>query len=293
MKIIFSSISLWGIIGLTLFPSMVYAQDMPLILSSKTTPTETGIRFEFLLSSYIKRDDVSSWIEQENWFILNFYNVIRPKSEFFNNLITYPVRKVDQSWIQNSNSLQLSIQINRSIGIFDVLIHDKGRKIEIVITYSDFIEAKEKNPSYVFPDLKDSKKKSHPLSWKDSRERTSLEIICDTKGLPIYLDGQMVGVSPLKNPIDVLPGWHKVGYFPNDYSKDSNKLTSKEKLLNDILVMGRLDVFIEEGKHETIVLNYQTLDEEVIDYNKRFQTGTMVGFSLFFTMILLMSWGLA
>ena len=293
MKIILSSISLWGIIGLTLFPSMVYAQDMPLILSSKTTPTETGIRFEFLLSSYIKRDDVSSWIEQENWFILNFYNVIRPESEFFNNLITYPVRKVDQSWIQNSNSLQLSIQINRSIGIFDVLIHDEGRKIEIVITYSDFIEAKEKNPSYVFPDLKDSKKKSHPLSWKDSRERTSLEIICDTKGLPIYLDGQMVGVSPLKNPIDVLPGWHKVGYFPNDYSKDSNKLTSKEKLLNDILVMGRLDVFIEEGKHETIVLNYQTLDEEVIDYNKRFQTGTMVGFSLFFTMILLMSWGLA
>ena len=293
MKIIFSSISLWGIIELTLLPSMVYAQDMPLILSSKTTPTETGIRFEFLLSSYIKRDDISSWIEQENWFILNFYNVIRPKSEFFNNLITYPVRKVDQSWIQNSNSLQLSIQINRSIGIFDVLIHDKGRKIEIVITYSDFIEAKEKNPSYVFPDLKDSKKKSHPLSWKDSRERTSLEIICDTKGLPIYLDGQMVGVSPLKNPIDVLPGWHKVGYFPNDYSKDSNKLTSKEKLLNDILVMGRLDVFIEEGKHETIVLNYQTLDEEVIDYNKRFQTGTMVGFSLFFTMILLMSWGLA
>ena len=293
MKIIFSSISLWGIIELTLLPSMVYAQDMPLILSSKTTPTETGIRFEFLLSSYIKRDDVSSWIEQENWFILNFYNVIRPESEFFNNLITYPVRKVDQSWIQNSNSLQLSIQINRSIGIFDVLIHDKGRKIEIVITYSDFIEAKEKNPSYVFPDLKDSKKKSHPLSWKDSRERTSLEIICDTKGLPIYLDGQMVGVSPLKNPIDVLPGWHKVGYFPNDYSKDSNKLTSKEKLLNDILVMGRLDVFIEEGKHETIVLNYQTLDEEVIDYNKRFQTGTMVGFSLFFTMILLMSWGLA
>ena len=77
----------------------------------------------------------------------------------------------------------------------------------------------------------------------------------------------MVGISPLKNSIDVLPGWHKVGYFPNDYSKDSNKLTSKEKILNDILVMGRLDVFVEEGKEETIVLNYQTLDEEVVDYN--------------------------
>ena len=293
MKTFFSSTLLWGIISLIVIPNVVLSQDLPQILSSKTMPTESGIKLEFVLSSYIKKDDVSSWIEQDNWFILNFYNVIRPESDFFKNLITYPVREVEQVWLQNSNSLQLSIQVNRSIGIFDVLIHDEGRNVSIVITYSDFIEAKEVNPSFVFPDLKNSQKKSHPLSWKDVRERTSLEIICDTKGLPIYVDGRMVGISPLKNSIDVLPGWHKVGYFPNEYSKDSNKLTSKEKILNDILVMGRLDVFVEEGKEETIVLNYQTLDEEVVDYNKRFQTGTMVGFSLFFTMILLMSWGLA
>ena len=293
MKTFFSSTLFWGIISLIVVPNVVLSQDLPLILSSKTVPTETGIRLEFVFSSYIKKDDVSSWIEQGNWFVLNFYNIIRPEIGFFKNLITYPVREVEQSWIQNSNSLQLSIQVNRSIGIFDVLIYNEGRSVSIVITYSDFIEAKEANPSFVFPDLKNSQKKSHPLSWKDVRERTSLEIICDTKGLPIYVDGKMVGISPLKNPIDVLPGWHKVGYFPNDYSKDPNKLTSKEKILNDILVMGRLDVFVEEGKEETIVLNYQTLDEEVVDYNKRFQTGTMVGFSLFFTMILLMSWGLA
>ena len=274
-------------------PKMVYSKDMPLILSSKTIPTETGVKLEFIFSSNIKKEDVSSWIEQGNWFILNFYNIIRPEPGFFKNLITYPVREVEEKWIQNSNSLQLSIQVNRNVGIFDVLFHDEGRKIDIVITYSDFVEAKDANPSFVFPDFKDSKKKSHPLSWKEVRERTSLEIICDTKGLPIYVDGQMVGISPLEGSIDVLPGWHKVGYFPNDYSKNSNKLTSKEKMLNDIIVMGRLDVFVEEGKHETIVLNYQTLDEEVIDYNKRFQTGSMVGFSLFFTMILLMSWGLA
>lgn len=293
MKYFFSSIFIWGIVGLIVVPKSVYSQDMPLILSSKTVPIETGVKLEFLVSSFIKKEDVSSWIEQDNWFILNFYNIIRPETGFFKNLITYPIREVEQSWIQNSNSLQLSIQISRSIGIFDVLIDDEGRKIDIVITYSDFVEAKELNPSFVFPDLKESKKKSHPLSWKDVRERTSLEIVCDTKGLPIYVDGQMVGISPLNGSIDVLPGWHKVGYFPNDYSRDSNKLTSKEKILNDILVMGRLDVFVEEGKHETIVLNYQTLDEEVIDYNKKFQTGTVVGFSLFFTMILLMSWGLA
>ena len=90
-----------------------------------------------------------------------------------------------------------------------------------------------------------------------------------------------------------LPGWHKVGYFPNNSTEDSDRLSPKDKMVNDILIMGRLDVFVEEGKHETIVLNYQSLEEDVIDYNKRFQTGTWTGFSLFFLMILLMSWGLA
>ena len=55
---------------------------MPLVLSSKTIPTETGVKLEFIVSSYIKKEDVSSWIEQGNWFILNFYNIIRPELVF-------------------------------------------------------------------------------------------------------------------------------------------------------------------------------------------------------------------
>ncbi len=284
-------IRIWGIVAWFMSICFLSAQDLPVMLSSKAEPTETGLKIEFQLSSYIERADVSSWIEQEKWFILNFYNIIRPNENYFDEMIGYPIRDIQQTWSQNA--LQLSFQINRSIGIFDVLLHEQGRKVLIVLTYSDHVEEKEVNPSFVFPDLKDAQKKTHPTSWKDARERTTLEIICDTEGLPIYVDGQLVGYSPLKNRIDILPGWHKVGYFPNNYSEDANALTSKEKIMNDILVMGRLDVFVDEGKHETIVLNYQTLDEEVIDYNKRFQAGTWVGFSLFFTMIVLMSWGLA
>lgn len=281
----------WGIIIWILMSGWGSAQDMPVILSAKSEPTETGLKIEFLLSSYIERRDVSSWIEQENWFILNFYNIIRPDPGYFSDMISYPIRDVQQTWSQNS--LQLSIQVNRKIGVFDVMLHDQGRKVLIVLTYAEFIQAKEVNPSFVFPDPKDAQKKTHPTSWKDARERTTLEIICDTEGLPIYVDNQLVGYTPLRNWVDVLPGWHKVGYFSNDYTQDSNALTSKEKMLNDILIMGRLDVFVDEGDHETIVLNYQTLDEEVVDYNKRFQAGAWVGFSLFFAMIVLMSWGLA
>ena len=40
-----------------------------MILSSKSENTETGLKIEFQFSSHVERADVSSWIEQKNWFI--------------------------------------------------------------------------------------------------------------------------------------------------------------------------------------------------------------------------------
>jgi len=291
MNIVFPFKIYRGLVVLFIVVKFSFSQDIPTILSSKVQSIEKGIKIEFSFSSYIEKADVSSWIEQENWFIINFYNIIRPDPDFFKEMVSYPIKEVQQVWSQNS--LQLSIQISRSIGMFDVMFDDQGQEVVLILTYSDFIQQKNISPSYVFPELKDAQKKSHPSSWKDARARTTLEILCDTEGLPIYVDNQLVGYSPLKNFVDVLPGWHKVGYFSNDYSQNSNSLTSKEKMLNDILVMGRLDIFVDEGKHETIALNYQTLDREVIDFNNRFKTGGFIGFSLFLTMIILMAWGLA
>jgi hypothetical protein len=291
MNIVFPFKIYRGLVVLFIVVKFLFSQDIPTILSSKVQSIEKGIKIEFSFSSYIEKADVSSWIEQENWFIINFYNIIRPDPDFFKEMVSYPIKEVQQVWSQNS--LQLSIQISRSIGMFDVMFDDQGQEVVLILTYSDFIQQKNISPSYVFPELKDAQKKSHPSSWKDARARTTLEILCDTEGLPIYVDNQLVGYSPLKNFVDVLPGWHKVGYFSNDYSQNSNSLTSKEKMLNDILVMGRLDIFVDEGKHETIALNYQTLDREVIDFNNRFKTGGFIGFSLFLTMIILMAWGLA
>jgi hypothetical protein len=269
----------------------ISAQDMPTILFANSESRESGLNIEFLLSEPAQRQDVSGWIEQDNWFMVNFYNIIKPDSNFLNDVVTYPIRDVQQTWA--NNSLQISIQVARKIGSSDVIFHEDGQRVLIALTYADFIEPKDVNPSYVFPNPNKAKKIHHPTSWKDARERTTLEILCDTDGLPIYVDNQLVGHSPLGHAVDVLPGWHKVGYFPEDYSQEYKSRTAKEKMLSDILIMGRLDVFVEEGKHETIVLNYQSLDEDVIDYNKRFQTGALAGFSLFFLMIVIMSWGLA
>ena len=63
--------------------------------------------------------------------------------------------------------------------------------------------------------------------------------------------------------------------------------------MDNILRMGLLDVFVDEGQEQEIVLNYQSLDEEVLAYQRSINAGSWIGFSLFFLLIMLISWGVA
>ena len=54
--------------------------------------------------------------------------------------------------------------------MFDVILDDKNSSVIIVLTFQDYVEEKELNPSYVFPNPKDAQKKAHPTSWKDARD---------------------------------------------------------------------------------------------------------------------------
>lgn len=46
---------------------------------------------------------------------------------------------------------------------------------------------------------------------------------CDSLGIPLFVDGVQVGVSPLAYPVPVLAGFHEIGYAPpqirNEYVK--------------------------------------------------------------------------
>jgi len=283
----------WGIhfFSFLLYISAIEGKSLPTIELLKVQSKETGVEIEFMMDDTLNRENVSGWIDQDNWFLLNFYSVTPTSAEFFSQYTYYPIQSIHTE--SDNFNQQISIQVAKKIGMFDLTLSENGFTVLLVLTYSEFVQQKDVNPSFVFPDSKDAQKKQHPLSWKDARERTSIRILCDTPGLPIYVDNIKVGISPLNHPVDVLPGWHKVGYFPEEYAIDpSRSKTAKDKMMNDILVMGRLDVFVEEGKMETIALNYQTLEEDVISYNNKFRASAWMGFSIFFLLIILMSWGL-
>ena len=56
---------------------LLLSQDMPTVVYSNSQSLETGINIEFVLSDIIDRSDNTGWLEQDNWFTINFYNIIK------------------------------------------------------------------------------------------------------------------------------------------------------------------------------------------------------------------------
>ena len=119
---------------------------------------------------------------------------------------------------------------------------------------------------------------------------TALDIHCDTENVPIYVDGNMVGVSPLSGPVQVAPGWHQVSYFP-PMVKVGDSSPSGTRLMKDIVSLARQDVLVEEGKTVPVVLSYQSVEAEVQRYQQKLESGKWIGFAMMFLTVTLIAWG--
>ena len=259
------------------------------------------VEISFIFDEIIDRDDVSGWIDRSNYFTLNLFNISLNSSKIFDKTYKYPLISIEAA--ETIGSVQIIFNTAKKLGSYQLIRHSKGKNLLVILNY--FIEEKKEKKeggelvqSFIVEELPDTfdvmkDRWRHPSSWKEAKERSSIRILCDTKDLPIYVDNQLVGKSPLDFAVDVLPGWHQVGYFPNDPSLMPNPRSPKEKMMDNILRMGVLDVYVEEGKEQEIVLNYQNLDQDVLAFQKSITAGSWVGFSLFFVLIMLISWGIA
>jgi len=116
--------------------------------------------------------------------------------------------------------------------------------------------------------------------------RTALSIQCDTHNIPIYIDDRLVGYTPFKHEIDVIPGWHRVSFFPE--VEDGNLDT--RALSRDIRMMGTQDVMVEPGEVVHLALSYKSLGGDIDDYYKSIRTGELFGFSMVIILLSIVVW---
>ena len=263
---------------------------------SNPEKVETSIIFDEI----IDRDDVSGWIDRDNYFTLSLFNVSLNTTNVISDEHKYPLLSVEST--NTASSVQIIFNTAKKIDSYQLIRHSKDKNLLVILNYGkDQEEGKDEGglvQSFIVEELPDTfdvmkDRWRHPKNWKEVRERSSIRILCDTKDLPIYVNNQLVGKTPLEYAVDVLPGWHQVGYFPTDPALTPQPQSPKEKMMDNILRMGVLDVYVEEGKEQEIVLNYQSLDQDVLAFQKSITAGSWIGFSLFFLLIVLTSWGVA
>ena len=120
---------------------------------------------------------------------------------------------------------------------------------------------------------------------------TAIEIFCDTDGIPIFVDGVQIGVSPIKDPIQVAPGWHQVSYFPPQLSVETESIR-QNRIMRDMIKLARQDILVEDGKTVRAVLSYRTIEAEALEYEQSISSGRWVGIGMVSIIMSLIVWGI-
>ena len=133
---------------------------------------------------------------------------------------------------------------------------------------------------------------SQEIDWnKKPTPITALQIFCDTDGIPIFLNGMQVGASPIKDPMQVAPGWHQVSYFPPNMLLNTQSI-SQNKKMRDMIHLARQDILVEEGKTVRVVLSYRSIEAEAMSYENKLSSSRLIGLTMVFMSLGLLSWGL-
>jgi len=133
---------------------------------------------------------------------------------------------------------------------------------------------------------------SQDIDWNEKPTPiTALQIFCDTEGIPIFLNGMQVGASPIKDPIQVAPGWHQVSYFPPNMLLNTESI-SQNKKMRDMIHLARQDILVEEGKTVRVVLSYKSIEAEALSYDNKLSSSRWIGLIMVFISLGLLTWGI-
>ena len=130
------------------------------------------------------------------------------------------------------------------------------------------------------------------INWNNKPSPiTAIEIFCDTDGIPIFIDGVQIGVSPIKDPIQVAPGWHQVSYFPPQLSVETESIR-QNRIMRDMIKLARQDILVEDGKTVRAVLSYRTIEAEALEYEQKISSGRWIGICMVSIIMSLIVWGI-
>ena len=132
-------------------------------------------------------------------------------------------------------------------------------------------------------------------NYKD-KTNPGKRVTSNMDGVPIYVDGKMMGKTPLNGAIKIQPGWHQVsGFSPvfaqivadgGLYELGADPITRNNQLF------GSKMIYVEIGKVTVVNLKFNKIDPEPTKKWIQNAGGMMIGFPVIMAMFGFITWGI-
>tara|TARA_B100001248_G_scaffold26731_1_gene17540 strand:+ start:847 stop:2328 length:1482 start_codon:yes stop_codon:yes gene_type:complete len=88
-----------------------------------------------------------------------------------------------------------------------------------------------------------------------SKRKTFLKLTCNLDGANVFIDGSLIGTTPLQKKLPITPGWHRVRVV--------DPLSPPPKFAMDI--PDYQDIYVPKGRTQKIRINLATSNQESLD----------------------------
>ncbi|MEE9464396.1 MAG: hypothetical protein V3W14_02320 [Candidatus Neomarinimicrobiota bacterium] len=125
--------------------------------------------------------------------------------------------------------------------------------------------------------------------WSQEEEQAAvgyLRIFTDTDLVQIYIDGEVIGYSPILEKLTLIPGWHNVSFFPSDF-KWTHWTHRQRRTIMNVIQSGTYNVVIKPGETTELHMEWHDIELKLAQYESSRWIGGVVGLSMVAVMLLL------
>ena len=124
---------------------------------------------------------------------------------------------------------------------------------------------------------------------------SGINVKANIDGIPIYIDGNYVGETPLSRPIEVEPGWHQVSGFSPVYTqliaRKGLQYVGYDPIIENNKLYGATTVYIESGKMETVELRFNQMGNTPKKWEE-ISGGMNIGIPMILLLFGFITWGI-
>ena len=140
---------------------------------------------------------------------------------------------------------------------------------------------------------------------KERPDSSGIRVTANRAGIPIYIDGKLVGVTPLTGPVKMTPGWHQVSGLTPLYAKVLNRsgmeYVDDDPILRNNQLFGSRTVYVGPKNISVVNLTFNDIGDppshpfslkDLPQNMAETEGGMMVGFPVIMALFGFITWGM-